>query len=153
MKTVFQKQANRHDPENGIFGDCYRTCIAGLLGVDRDSVPHHVLTMDPELLNSEVQPKYDAWLAERGLQKLAIPVHGEGVDLDEILAFQNTRTPQPALAMLTGQSASGCNHVVIVGNGKIVHDPAINDSGITGPAGDGFYWLTWLIPLEDPTHD
>ena len=49
----FQKQANRHDPENGIFGDCYRTCLAGLLGVDRDSVPHHVLTMDQELWNSE----------------------------------------------------------------------------------------------------
>ena len=140
----YQKQKFMHDPENGVFGDCYRTCLAGMLGMERDDVPHWVQTMDPNLWETEVQPKYDKWLAERGLQELAIPVHT--AELLEILEFQKSRSSQPTIAMLVGKSKTGCNHVVLVRDGKIIHDPAINDSGIIGPCDDGFYWLTWLIP-------
>ena len=42
------KQKYKHDPDNGIFGDCYRTCLAYILGLDRDDVPHYVTTMDKE---------------------------------------------------------------------------------------------------------
>jgi len=35
-KIVPQKQANRHLPEEGLYGDCHRTAIAVLLGLDRD---------------------------------------------------------------------------------------------------------------------
>lgn len=39
----FQQQLIlQHDPERGIYGDCYRTCLAILLGVDAVSVPHFV---------------------------------------------------------------------------------------------------------------
>lgn len=141
-----QKQAYQHDPDNGIFGDCYRTCLACMLNMDRDHVPHYVTTMNPDDWASVVQPKYDAWLAMFGLQELAIPVHD--ADLDQILNFQKTRSAQPTVAMLTGRSASGCNHVVLVSDGEIVHDPSIVDSGIVGPCSDGFYWLTWLIPAD-----
>ena len=142
----YQKQAFRHDPDAGVFGDCYRTCLAGLLGLDRDDVPHWVTTMDPHLWATEVQPKYDRWLAERGLQELAIPIQGRCADLAGVLEFQRTRTKEPTSAMLTGRSRTGCNHVVITHNGKIVHDPGLDDPGITGPCDDDFYWLTWLIP-------
>jgi hypothetical protein len=140
-----QKQAYLHDPSNGIFGDCYRTCLACILDMDRDDVPHYVTTMDPVEWAENVQPKYDAWLAELGLQELAIPVHD--ADLEQILNFHKTRSVQATVAMLTGKSSSGCNHVVIVTNGQIVHDPSITESSIIGPCDDGFYWLTWLIPL------
>jgi len=35
-----QKQAFRHDPSNGMYGDCHRTAIASILGVERDTVPN-----------------------------------------------------------------------------------------------------------------
>ncbi|WP_116364392.1 hypothetical protein [Parahaliea mediterranea] len=143
---AYQKQKFRHDPESGVYGDCYRTCLAGMLGLDRDDVPHWVTTMEPELWATEVQPKYDQWLSERGLQELAIPIHSEGADLAGILELHKTRTKHPTVAMLTGESGNGCNHVVLVREGEIIHDPGMNDPGITGPCGDGFYWLTWLIP-------
>lgn len=41
-----QKQAFLHKPEEGVYGDCYRTCIACLLGIDRDAVPHFYSTED-----------------------------------------------------------------------------------------------------------
>lgn len=33
-----QKQAFKHDPANGIYGDCYRTGIACILGIDREDM-------------------------------------------------------------------------------------------------------------------
>ena len=144
--SAYEKQAFLHDPDNGVFGDCYRTCLAAMLGMPRDSVPHWVKTMEPALWESKVQPKYDKWLAKKGLQELAIPVQDAG--LENILEWQNTRTRMPTIAMLTGQSGTGCNHVVLVSGGKIIHDPGQNDPGIIGPSGDGFYWVTWLIPLS-----
>lgn len=68
------KQKYRHDPENGVFGDCYRTCLAYILGFDRDSVPHYVTSMDSEEWAKVIQPKYDAYLADMGYQEIAIPV-------------------------------------------------------------------------------
>jgi hypothetical protein len=143
-----EKQAYRHDPENGVYGDCYRTCLAVMLQVPRDSVPHWVTTMDPKEWDSVVQPKYNAWLAERGLQELAIPVGP--AELEDVLAFQKSRTPSLVPAMLTGRSRTGCNHCVIVFDGEIFHDPGLDDPGIISSCEDGFYWLAWLIPNSPP---
>ena len=151
-----KKQKYRHDPDNGVFGDCYRTALAYLLRVDRDEVPHHVTTMSADEWATAVQPKYDVYLSTLGLQELAVPVTDSGLDV--ILDWQKTRTKIPTEAMLTGESKTGCNHVVVVFDGRIVFDPAIDDSGIIGPCEDGFYWITWLIPAppeeqKGRTHD
>lgn len=140
-----EKQAFRHDPNNGVFGDCYRTCLAALLNLPRDDVPHYVTTMDVVEWETEVKQKMDAWLVKRGFQELAIPVTG---DLEGVLALQKTRTHSPVPAMLTGESRTGCNHVVVIFDGEIVYDPSLNSSGIIGPCDDGYFWLTWLIRVE-----
>lgn len=149
----YHTQANLHDPENGVFGDCYRTCLACILDLERDEVPHYVDTMDPGKWAKIVQPKYDAWLGVRGWQELCIPIPGEGVEVEDILHFHKTRTPFPTTAMLIGESRTGCNHIVVVENGKIIHDTSINKSGIIGPGNDGFYWLTWLINIHGDNDD
>jgi hypothetical protein len=143
-----QKQKYRHDPENGVFGDCYRTCLANMLGIARDKVPHYVTTMDPKEWEDEVQPKYTEWLSDRGLQELAIPVGGD-VSLNHILEWQRTRSAFPATAMLTGTSGTYCNHCVLIRDGEIIHDPSLDDSGIIGPCDDDLYWVTWLIPINN----
>ncbi len=49
-----QKQKYFHDPENGTWGDCDRTCVASLLCRDIEDVPHFFEGLppdpDPELL-------------------------------------------------------------------------------------------------------
>ena len=137
------KQKYKHDPDNGIFGDCYRTCLAYILGLDRDDVPHYITTMDKECWAKEIQPKYDTYLADRGWQELAIPV--TEAPLDQILEWSKTRTPFAVRAMLTGRSNTGCNHVVVINNGEVELDPSIDEAGIIGPCDDGFYWVTWII--------
>lgn len=38
-----QKQKNLHNPEAGIFGDCYRTALAVLLDMDADPIEERLL--------------------------------------------------------------------------------------------------------------
>lgn len=143
-----QKQKNLHNPEAGIFGDCYRTALAVLLDMDAEEVPHWVTTMNPQEWTEAVQPKYDAWLAERGLRELAIPLQGE-TDLEAVLlTAKNWWRDTPI--MLTGRSSTLCNHVVIVQGGEIACDPSITDSGIIGPCDDGYWWITGLVPIDPP---
>jgi hypothetical protein len=42
----------------------------------------------------------------------------------------------------------GTAHVVIALNDAIVWDPALDDSGIVGPADDGYYWIEFLVPAQ-----
>jgi len=35
-----QKQKFAHKPDEGVFGDCFRTALAAILDLDRDDVPH-----------------------------------------------------------------------------------------------------------------
>ena len=37
---LLQNQTVKHDPENGLYGDCYRACVACLLNLEVDQVPH-----------------------------------------------------------------------------------------------------------------
>lgn len=139
-----QKQKYLHRPEEGQFGDCYRTCLACLLDMDRDDVPHFVTTMDPGEWERNVQPRVDAWLRERGFVELALPASGE-CDLDTILQMISSRG---VYTILTGTSATGCNHCVVVGPDQTIHDPGRDDPGIVGPADDGFWWLSVLVPAQ-----
>lgn len=142
------KQANLHDPDNGVWGDCYRTVLACLLDMERDDVPHYVNTLDSARWVTDIQPKYDDWLAERGVQELAISYTSDSVE--GILELQGNMLCSKYPCQLIGMSATQVNHVVIVADGTIIHDPSRNDSGIIGPTTEGVYWLVWLIPMAHP---
>ena len=66
--------------------------------------------------------------------------------LDNALACVDAWNPGQAF-MLTGQSRTGCNHVVIAQSGAIIHDPSLDDSGIVGCCDDGLWWVSFLGSL------
>lgn len=72
-----------HNPAEGRYGDCYRTCIAILLDMDAADVPHFA---EMELVNGWDRDKTDAvvreWLAERGYTMLSMVVQATfgGID-------------------------------------------------------------------------
>lgn len=142
----YEKQAFKHEPENGVFGDCYRTCLAGLIGFPRDEVPHFVDGMDSKHWDEVIFPKYTKWLSDLGLQELNLPITANSIQ--DMLDFQKSMTRMPAVMMLTGKGGSGVGHCVLVSDGKFVHDPSPSDAYIVGPCDDGFYWFTWLIPTD-----
>ncbi len=132
-----QKQRYHHDPDNGSYGDCTRTVFACLLDLDRDVVPHFGADEPPVHVRSNHER---AWLAEQGLVEVTIPYTGE---LAEILcAFGANNTGMHY--MLSGTSRTGCAHVVICRNEKIVWDTSLTDSGIIGPCSSGYYFISVL---------
>lgn len=136
-----QKQLNRHDPENGVLGDCYRTVIACLLDLKPEEVPHvheHVGALNMQ----DQQDMMNAWLAARGLVEVVVPCAGD-LELQTVLEIM-ARWSMGTHYMLTGYSRTGCNHVVICKGAEIIWDPSLNDSGIIAPADDGYYWFGFL---------
>lgn len=150
-----QRQKYRGGPDCEQFGDCHRTCIAMILNMDRDDVPHFMADVSPNepadsaaslgALNAERE-----WLAKRQLAPVSIPFTGD-IQLSDILAMLETQTTAPVILGCT--STNGTNHSVVVHEGQI-YNP--NFGEVAGPMQDGFWWLTifsvgpnWVPAPED----
>lgn len=133
------QQRFRHKPDDGIYGDCHRACIASLLELELelDDVPHFGDGMpDADEFNRRV----DAFLKARDLVSVGSPYD---CTLEHLLIVMKVTNPG-AFYLLGGTSKTGVNHTVIGYEDKIIHDPSITQSGIVGPCDDGFLWVTWL---------
>jgi hypothetical protein len=135
------KQLFRHKPEEGQIGDCWRTSIACLLDKRPEEVPHLIETCWQD--HEEGRRRTAAYLATQGLASIEYAMTG---DLRDVL--RSVGGINPGLHyLLGGMSRTGVNHSVVCCDDAIVWDPSITDAGIIGPMDDGFYWITWLVPL------
>jgi hypothetical protein len=137
-----QKQRYRHAEDVGHFGDCHRTCIAMILNMERDDVPHFMAGVSPDLpaehpLCKAAERAEIEWLARYGLTPFNIGFYGE-TPLTEILQMLKS-TAHGAPCILGCTSTNGCNHSVVIHEGQI-YNP--NDGQIAGPMRDGYWWLT-----------
>lgn len=139
-----QKQAFLHNPAEGTFGDCVRTCLASILDLERDTVPNFA----EEHWENAVgfRAAMHEWLTTQGLRMIELPYQGEA-GLGLLLDHLNMVAPDMNV-LLSGCSKNGTNHMVIARNGEIVWDTSIDASGIVGPCDDGYFWITFLISLR-----
>ena len=138
---LFNKQLNYHNPEEGIYGDCYRTCIACILNLQPKTVPNFAQLYWDD--NEKWDEENRKWLKERNLGIASIAFQQELSSLLEDLKKFND-----IYFILTGRSRNNTNHAVVCYNGKIIHDPSIDNSGIIDYATDGYYHIELLIPLN-----
>jgi hypothetical protein len=130
----------RHDTEEGTFGDCMRAVIASVLELDADTVPHFFHdNPEPE----EGQRRVREWLSERGLAQFTMHLDGS-IPLEDVLEFQGAQNPGAPIILLA-QSGGGTDHVVIVQDGKITHDPSWFPCGIKGPNSAGYWSFTVIV--------
>ncbi|WP_414461778.1 hypothetical protein [Hyphomicrobium sp. DY-1] len=140
------KQRNKHDPENGIYGDCHRAAIATVLDLDIDAVPHFADGDPGDLIFATREQEF---LRAHGLFPIAFPFNVvEGQSLDEILDMIGRLNGDDFVYLLGGKSRTGVNHTVVCQGGRIAHDPSPRDAGIVAPCDDGFYWLTFFSDLR-----
>lgn len=139
MMRLNQKQKFRHDPDNGIYGDCSRTALAMLLGLERDSVPHFY---DPACKAQEADRRRTEFLASRGLASVSFALRA--AEVKDALRFMKVYNPG-APYILVGTSRNNCLHEVVCFEDSIVADPALDDSGITGPDEFGNFWVTVVV--------
>lgn len=127
------KQLFRHDPENGVWGDCGRTAYACILDRPPAEVPHF---WDKGASGIEVDDAVNSFFAEFGMYKLTFAATGT---LQEVLDYFGGIT-NGSHYVLVGKSRTGCNHSVVCRGSVIVHDPSLDDAGIVGPCDeDGKY--------------
>jgi hypothetical protein len=134
-----QQQLIEHCPEDGRWGDCQRTCVAAILGLDAGDVPHfcdapHYPQGHPE----HWQSRQDRWLARYGLATMSVAYAGDGATFEQVMEWTSRQSPTVPM-IVAGTSKLGANHVVVVMDGEIVCDPSGN--GIVGPTKEN----TWEV--------
>lgn len=134
------QQAFRHRPDEGLVGDCYRTCVACIIGLDRDEVPHQHRLTDDDFSQVEWMRQ---WLLTRGYALTLMPFQATPAEVLQTMKRWAPTTPY----ILTAMSSNDVGHCVVCLGDQIIHDPSIDSSGIVGPLEDGWTWIEMISPL------
>ena len=147
-------QTIKHDPDNGQWGDCYRTAIGCLLDLPPDQVPHFCDGAAPNWNTAR-----DQWLRDNSLMVVHLGI--AAATLTEALEITATYAPDQQLTpgvtlkshyLLTGLSGRGVNHSVVALGCNIVHNPAAHwygdDDTLLGPCPETDSWeMEYIVGL------
>lgn len=146
-----QSQRIKHDPENGQWGDCFRTAVAVCLGRDAEQVPH--VMHDPTKHSDSAVDRLRDWLRPQGLGFSQTIYHAD-TDIAEILKATAHLSPGIPF-VLSGLSPRGpYGHCVVICDGEVCCDPATG-APVTDPkealagALDDWWWLECVVKLPD----
>lgn len=144
QKQLFLHKPN--DPENRTIGDCWRTCIACILDIHPDKIPHfyeELWTDGKEPIVLKVHEKTNEWLLNNGYPYFV--EHPVIVDDNSVeMLQQHLAWTYPDTYVIIGCSSKNGGHSVVM-NGAYIWDPAIDNSGCVGPMSDGYYWIGLLL--------
>lgn len=129
----------KHDADVGTYGDCVRACVASIMELDAEAVPHFYHD------NCDGGTGFDrinAFVGQHGLATFTTAYSGDDT-LAELLATMGEQNPT-AVYMLFGRTASGGSHVVVCRGGQIVHDPAWSRSPLIAPTSAGC-WIVMVL--------
>lgn len=129
--------AIEHDPENNKWGDCFRCCLASVMGLRRCDVPHF---FDG---GTEAEAAF-AWVRRflRIRGKVLGQVNYEGT-LDDVLLVSGEYMPDVAM-IVGGVTVRGTPHVVVVHKGQVAMDAG---SQLVGPLPHGMFTCYFLSPV------
>lgn len=136
MKPVFQTVFS--NPENTTYGNCFAACVASILELDLADVPE-LSAGDHTDTNARWLRTLNDWLRTKDMAYLEI-----GSLPPDDYAYLNISTYH----IVVGPSPRGSyNHAVVGLNGKIVHDPHPDGSGLLDGA-----WLHGLfLKISSPS--
>ena len=146
-----QRQLISHNPDMGYYGDCYRTCMAVVMGMDAKDVPHFC-DGDASDLNG-IKGARD-WLRPMGFG-IWQNIYLEDVSFKDMLnSISHFSVDIPVI--ITGQRTKGVNHCVVAVNGKVICDPLTGEANrkpFNGPAvvdGNAWWWVEVIAKLPPP---
>jgi hypothetical protein len=144
----YNKQRFRHNPEEGVCGDCYRTAIACIMDKEPEEVPHFYPS--PDTTSEQFNDLVDNYLKTQGLIRF---ISWYTCSLDEVLASVGGNNPN-CYWILSGTSPRNTEHAVVCLGGNIIHDPALNSDSIpfVGPCANGSWQVEVLAVDWDEVH-
>ena len=128
----------KHDPDAGTYGDCIRACVASILELTPDQVPHFV---HDNCAPVEANRRLREFLATLGYAPFVMGFEGSDT-LDDVLTHMREQNPN-VIYMLFGRTDCG-DHVIVCRGGEVAHDPAWYSSPLIGPGSSG-YWAVMVI--------
>lgn len=136
--------------EPGEAGDCFRACIASILGVPVVTVPNfnNLVTQKGPVGAALMAEKAREFLNPLGLSLFNTYCNGEW-PIEKVLNYFVGYSPGvPVIVHGMPQFATDEGHAVVAMNGKIVHDPS--GAGIAGPmvGDDGKWWFLDVIAVS-----
>lgn len=124
-----------HFVEDGKIGDCWRCCIAAVLGLPAEEVPHFLADENGEL-NHGSDADTQAWLNDRGYWLAYATCDG-----GSRMAFRfprwardHKKRPLPPLICCGPTERSkglGKHHAVVMVGDQLVYDPHPSEAGLT----------------------
>lgn len=133
MSPVFC--TTRHAPPDS-YGDCIRACLATVLDVATETVPHFAHDgADPYTVLARAR----AWLSPQG-ETIFISQY-PAVARDEMLQMMQENNPD-SVYLLFGFTSGGTGHVVVCRGGEVVHNPAWHGGALVD-GGPG--WIVWVV--------
>ncbi len=122
----------RHDPANNSYGDCLRACVATILDMMPELIPHFAAD---GVTGDEAMQIMRYWMKPKGLAPFIIGYPGE-IERADLLEMMRTVNPASSY-ILFGGTAGGGDHCVVCQGGEIVHNPAWYGGEIVGPLSTG----------------
>lgn len=132
----------KHAPEDGKFGDCLRACIASLLNLQAEDVPHFY---EDNCDGATGQKRVNDFLASRNLAAFCSGYGGE-LSREEILFAMRELNPNTHY-LLFGSLPNGSDHVVVCKGGEVVHNPSWFPEPLVGPNSNGF-WVVMVLAVK-----
>lgn len=121
MKPV--DQICKHDPDAGLYGDCFRACVASLLELPAETVPHF---LEDNCDNETFWNRVNDFLRDYGLCMMTF---GE-IDFAE---WRKVTGIKNVFHTIDGPSPRGdWWHSVVGCDGEIIHDPHPTKAGLVG---------------------
>jgi len=141
----YYDQLIAHDPENGRYGDCFRTVLACMLDMRPEDFPH---PFEDGYVDDDAGHTFiNDFLATKGLAFVEVPFSGE-LTLEQILEHGAAYSKGNRYTLL-GNSTTGVPHFVTCLGNQIDHNP--NGAALVGPAFDTeneelkWWWVGWLV--------
>jgi hypothetical protein len=135
MKPVFQ--SDRGNPERTEAGDCFRACVASILELPLNTVPHF---FQGQRVGTVISPQRETamqdWFGLRGMGFVTMPLWAETAV--EAMGMFGNRYPN-LYYILIGQTRKGVNHAIVCRGNYVAHDPARPAIGLAGPQGNGVF--------------
>lgn len=143
MNWNLPKQTFLKDRENPLSapGDCWRCCIAAVLQIPAQSVPHFVANNGGLHYESETQ----SWLAERGFTLVRCKSR---VQFPRMSGQPFSPLPIITCGPSPRSRSMGEGHAVVYFDGELVYDPHPDDNGLT--AVNEEYIVVPSFPFPEP---
>lgn len=120
--------------ENGEHGDCWRCCVAAVVGKPAGDVPHFAVDAHGNY-NHQCDPDTQKWLNAQGYQMVCVQGHGGREPISYPCYHEDlAHFPEPVLISVGPTCRSkgrGRYHAIVTQGREVLYDPHPSNAGLT----------------------